>query len=229
MTWIQQPMPDLQHLKHAQGVSLNDVVLAAVAGAWRDVLGPASDPQGRAIHPRALVPVSTHVQGAETAVENRFSFLLAELPVSVDDPLERLQCVHEEMVRRKRSPGVSIGSILLAVSDLVPAGLIRLLAPSILGRQPVVNLAVTHLPGTDDPLYLLGSRLCEVYPFVTVIGNIALIIGVVSYGDSLGVGITVDPDVVEDVDALAAALDRSFTELIVAGRAAGRAGAKDGA
>jgi diacylglycerol O-acyltransferase len=224
MTWMQQPMPELQRLKRAQGVSLNDVVLAAVAGAWRDVLGGGSDPPAGAIHPRALVPVSTHVQGAETAVENRFSLLLAELPVSVDDPLERLQRVHAEMVRRKRSAEVSIGSILLAVSDLVPAGLIRLLAPSILGRQPVVNLAVTNLPGTDQPLYLLGSRLREAYPFVTVIGNISLIVGVVSYGDSLGVGITVDPDVVDDVDAFAGALDRAFGELVAAATAAGAGG-----
>lgn len=54
---------------------------------------------------------------------------------------------------------------------------------------------------------------------MTVIGNIALIIGVVSYGGSLGVGITVDPDVVVDVDGFTAALDRAFAELVAAGEA----------
>jgi WS/DGAT/MGAT family acyltransferase len=215
MTWFRQPMADQRRVSRAQGVSLNDVVLAAVAGALREVLGPAA-PSGVPLHPRAIVPVSTHGATPGIEVENRFSLLLAELPVSVDDPVERLAQVHAEMVRRKQSPETSIGAVLLAVSDLVPAWLIRLVAPTILGRQPVVNLAVTNLPGTDEPLYLLGARLREAYPFVTVVGNIALIIGVVSYGGSLGVGITVDPDVVDDVDGLTAALDRSFTELIAA-------------
>jgi WS/DGAT/MGAT family acyltransferase len=215
MTWLRQPMAELRRLAQEEGVSLNDVVLAAVAGAWRAVPGTSEAPAGPS-HPRALVPVSTHGPSAETEVENRFAFLLADLPVSVDDPLERLQRVHAETVRRKQSTGPSIASFLLAVSDLVPPWLIRLLAPAVLGRQPVVNLAVTNLPGTGTPLHLLGSRLCEVYPFVTVIGNIALIIGVVSYGGSLGVGITVDPDVVEDLDGFTAALDRAFAELIAA-------------
>lgn len=226
MTWLRQPMTELRRLAQAQGVSLNDVVLAAVAGAWRAVLGTSEAPAGPS-DPRALVPVSTHGPSAEDEVENRFSFLLAELPVSVADPLERLQHVHAETVRRKQSTGMSIASVLLAVSDLVPPWLIRLLAPSVLGRQPVVNVAVTNLPGTGTPLHLLGSRLCEVYPFVTVIGNIALIIGVVSYGGSLGVGITVDPDVVEDVDAFTAALDRAFADLIAAGEAAGQTRSED--
>ena len=226
MTWLSQPMAGLQEVARAQAVSLNDVVLAAVAGALRDVVAGEGEPDGR-IRPRALVPVSTHGPTSTTEVDNRFSLLLADLPVSMADPVERLQHVHADMTRRKRSAETSIGSVLLAVSDLVPAWLIRLLAPTLLGHQPVVNLAVTNLPGTDRPLYLLGSRLCEAYPYVTVIGNIALIVGVLSYGGSLGVGLTVDPDVVQDVDGLAEALERSFAELVAAGRGGrGRRGAR---
>src|SRR5690606_3935755 len=127
--------------------------------------------------------------------------------------------VHAEMQRRKGSVGLAVGSLLLSASDLAPAWLIRLLAPTILGRQPIANLAVTNLPGTDRPLYLLGARMTEAYPFVTVIGNISLIVGVLSYGDGLGVGVTVDPDVVGDVDGFTAALARSFGELVAVGRA----------
>lgn len=215
MTWSRQPMAALQAVKRSQGVSLNDVVLAAVAGAAGSVLG-APGPAERPPRPRVLVPVSIHGPSPHAEVENRFSLLLADLPVGIDDPLERLRHVHAEMVRRKRSAETSLGALLLAASDLVPGWLIRLIAPTVLGRQPVVNLVVTNLPGTDQPLYLLGSQLREAYPFVTVIGNIALIVGVVSYGDSLGVGITVDPDVVDDVDAFAGALDRAFAELVAA-------------
>ncbi len=223
MTWSRQPMAALQEVKRSQGVSLNDVVLAAVAGAASSVLG-APGPAERPPRPRVLVPVSTHGPSPRAEIENRFSLLLADLPVGVDDPLERLRLVHAEMARRKRSAETSLGAVLLAASDLVPGWLIRLIAPTVLGRQPVVNLVVTNLPGTDQPLYLLGAKLREAFPFVTVIGNISLIVGVVSYGDSLGVGITVDPDVVDDVDAFAGALDRAFGELVAAAGAAGAGG-----
>ncbi|HEX6417364.1 MAG TPA: WS/DGAT domain-containing protein, partial [Acidimicrobiales bacterium] len=218
MTWLRHPLPELRSAARSLGASLNDVVLAAVAGALRDT--SAGSPDGPGTRDlRAIVPVSTHghVPGGE--MENRFSVLLADLPVSVDDPAERVRRVHAEMQRRKGSSGVAIGSLLLSASDLAPAWLIRLLAPTILGRQPVANLAVTNVPGTDRPLYLLGARMTEAYPFVTVIGNISLIVGVLSYGDSLGVGVTVDPDVVGDVDGFTAALDRSFGDLVAIGRA----------
>lgn len=213
LTWLRRPMAELQQMKRAQGVSLNDVVLAAVAGALRNVPDAALSPADRR-HPRALVPVSTHGPDAGHEVENRFSMLLADLPVSIDDPLDRLRSVHAQMVRRKQSVQMSIGSLLFTVSDLVPGRLLRLVAPWILRRQPAVNLAVTNMPGTSQPLYLLGSRLREVYPFVTLVGNIAVIVGVISYGDSLHIGITVDPDVVDDPDGLTDALDRSFAELV---------------
>lgn len=220
MTWSRQPMAALMAVKRSQGVSLNDVVLAAVAGATGSLLG-GTGPTGRPPRPRVLVPVSIHGPSPQAEIENRFSLMLADLPVGIDDPLERLRHVHAEMVRRKRSAETSLGAVLLAASDVLPGWLIRLIAPTVLGRQPVVNLVVTNLPGTDQPLYLLGAQLREAYPFVTVIGNISLIVGVVSYGDSLGVGITVDPDVVDDVDGFAAALDRSFADLVAAAAADG--------
>jgi diacylglycerol O-acyltransferase len=214
MAWFRQPLAEVQAVRRAQGVTLNDLVLAAVAGALRRYPDPAGPGQG--VHPRALVPASTHGPAPAAEVENRFSILLADLPLSVEGPLDRLQWVHAEMERRKRSAESSVGSLLLAVSDVVPGWLIRRLAPSILGRQPVVNLAVTNLPGTTQPLYLLGARMREVYPFVTVIGNIAMIVGVISYADSLGIGITVDPDVIPDPDRFAGALAAAFDELVQA-------------
>ena len=76
--------------------------------------------------------------------------------------------------------------------------MLRALVPPVLARQPLADLAVSNIPGSRDPLYLWSSRLLGLSPFITGVGNIALIIGVLSYVDQLGVGITVDPDVVGD-------------------------------
>ena len=80
-------------------------------------------------------------------------------------------------------------------------------------HQPLVNLAVSNVPGSRDPLYLWGSRLLGLHPFITGVGNIALIIGVLSYVDDLGIGITVDPDIAGDPQAIVGHVRAAATEL----------------
>jgi diacylglycerol O-acyltransferase / wax synthase len=135
---------------------------------------------------------------------------LAELP----DPVERLRAVHVETTRSKRSGQTSLGASVLALGGLAPQRLLRAVAPRLLHHQPFVNVVVTNLTGPRRPVYLFGSRVTEMYPFVTVTGNLGLMIGVVSYGDTLGVGITVDADAVPDVADLARELEKAATELV---------------
>ncbi len=209
--WVRLPIDDLLTVKRAHGVTLNDVVLAVVAGALRRYLLRLGAPIDRAA--RAIVPVSTHVLAGEE-IENRFSLMIADLPLAVADPVERLERVHAEMAEHKERSQSDMGPALFTVAGLVPPALLRLAGPTILAHQPFVNLAVTNLPGTRDPMYLLGSRMLELYPYVGVTGNIATIIGVLSYEDGLGVGITVDADVVPDAEALVAAMEESAAELV---------------
>jgi diacylglycerol O-acyltransferase / wax synthase len=64
----------------------------------------------------------------------------------------------------------------------------------------------------------LGSRMLELFPFVTVTGNIALIIGVLSYNGTLGVGLTADADVIRDLDRITEEIVRSASELVASNR-----------
>ena len=91
---------------------------------------------------------------------------------------------------------------LFSIADVVPPPVLRGLVPPLLAHQPLVNLAVSNIPGSRDPLFLWESPMLGLHPFINVVGNVALIIGVLSYVDDLGVGITVDPDVVGDPDTL---------------------------
>lgn len=219
--WVRLPLEDLLQVHRDREATLNDVVLAVTAGAVRAYVdgrgGPLDAPA------RVLVPVSTHDASTED-LENHFSFLLADLPVDRAAPLDRLAVVRTDMARTKASAQVDLAPLLFSLGGWVPARLLRLVGPPLVARQPFVNLAVTNLPGTRDPLYLLGAQLLELYPYVGVTGNIAVIVGVISYGDALGLGITVDAGVVPDADRLADAFRVAARDLIDASRAAGPAG-----
>jgi WS/DGAT/MGAT family acyltransferase len=203
VVWSSLPLEPLLAVRRARGVTLNDVVLAIVADGVGRHLGHRTAGSMRERPPRVLVPVGA--AGAAGAAEeggNVFSFLLADLPVAPDDPAERLARIHDQLTERKASLASSWASRLFSVVDLVPLPLLRRLGPAALARQPFVNLAVTNIPGSREPMFLLGSRMEELHPIVTGVGNIACVIGVLSYRDTLGVGVTVDPDVVPDPDGL---------------------------
>lgn len=201
MVWTSLPLAGLLAVRRAQGTTLNDVVLAVTADAIRRHLGAATALDLKHTPPRVLVPVGD-VAGTATGDGNAFSFMVADLPVGREAPADRLARVHDDMDRHKASSESATALSLFSVVDVVPLPLLRRLAPRVLAHQPFVNLAVTNIPGTRDPMYLLGSRMESLYPIVTGVGNIALIVGVLSYRSHLGVGITVDPDVIDDVDGL---------------------------
>jgi WS/DGAT/MGAT family acyltransferase len=210
--WLRLPLPPLEEVKHAEQVKLNDVVLAVVAAgvsAYVEASGTSVD------RLRGVVPVSTHGAGVVGKIENRFSMMFVDLPGS-PDPLERLRLVRAETARRKDSLQTTLGTTALTLGGLLPQRLLRAVGPRLLHHQPFANLVVTNVPGPRLPLYLFGSRLLEMYPFVTVTANLGVNVAVVSYTDALGVGITVDVDTVPDVGALAAAIERAADDLVQA-------------
>jgi WS/DGAT/MGAT family acyltransferase len=196
--WVRLALDALLRVKRSEGVTLNDVVLAVVGGGLAHYLERAGGATDRL--PKVLVPVSTHSDDAGSEIENRFSVMLASVPLDAASPLDRLRAVHAEMERHKQASQADVGPLFFAVGDLVPNWMLRLTGPAVLRHQPFANFTVTNLPGWRDPLFLLGARMLELYPFITVTGNLALIVGVISYEDGLGVSITVDADVIGDVD-----------------------------
>ncbi len=214
--WGSLPLDDLRRTARAQGVTLNDVVLTAVTGALRRVLGPEAAAALAERPPKVLVPMGGAAGGVDAGGDaggNAFSFVVTDLPVHLDDTAA-LAAIHHDMLQRKASQQSANASSLFSVIDVVPLLLLNRLAPEALARQPFVNLAVTNIPGADFPLYLLGARLLEMHPIVTGVGNLACIVGVLSYLDTLGLGITVDSDVIADPGALLDATLESARDLI---------------
>ena len=148
-------------------------------------------------------------------VENRFTMMFVNLN-GAPDPVVRLQKVAEETRRVKRSLQGNLGGTVLTLAGVVPQRVLRTVAPRLLHHQPFVNVVVTNLTGPRRPLYLLGSRLQAMYPFVTVTANLGVTFGVVSYAGTLGIGITVDADAVPEVTMLARAVEDAADELVQA-------------
>ena len=211
--WLRLPLDDLRKVAATFDVTLNDVVLSIVAAGLEDHQrqrrGGASSRGAR-----VLVPVSTHSADDLSGLGNNFAMMIADLPEPGLDPVRRLRQVHQATARSKASGQTALSPVLFGVSELVPVWLLSRLGPTLIRHQPFANLAVTNMPGSADPLYLLGARMRELYPFITVTGNIGVIVGALSYLDEMGVSVTVDADVVPDLDRLMAAMAAAADALV---------------
>ena len=137
--------------------------------------------------------------------------MFAELPVGVAGPRERLTVVAHQMIGLKGS-GQSVGvESMLAAADFVPATLMTLGAKvSAFAGQRVVNTVTTNIPGPQHPLYLLGHRMLELFPYIPLAQTVRISIGILSYDGHLTIGVTGDYDAVPDIDVLCAAIESSW-------------------
>jgi diacylglycerol O-acyltransferase / wax synthase len=134
------------------------------------------------------------------------------LPLSEPDPRKRLERLRDETKRLKESDNARAASLIIEATGWAPPTLNRLLS-SAMARPLIFNLVVSNVPGPQRPLYLLGRRIREIYPFVPLSPqNHALSIGMLSYDGRIYFGIVGDRDTLPDLDDLAAALRESLRE-----------------
>ncbi len=204
-------------VRRAFGGTVNDVVLAAVAGGYRELLLSRGDDVDRAAL-RTLVPVSTRHTDAAGVPDNRLAAILYDLPVGVADPVERLAHVHEEMAALKSAHLVEAGEAAVSLADLMPPMVLgdatrcAVRAMRLVG-QPSLNTVTTNVPGPQVPLYCLGSEMLEYLPFVPIAHGLRVGTAIISYNGSLAFGVTGDGETVPDVDVLASAAAACVDEL----------------
>ena len=120
--------------------------------------------------------------------------------------------LRDETARLKESEQRARRSLIIEATGWTPPTINRLLSAA-MARPLVFNLVVSNVPGPQQPLYLLGRRLEEIYPFVPLSPqNHALSIGLISYDGRVFFGLAGDRDVVADLDDLAAALRAALRE-----------------
>jgi WS/DGAT/MGAT family acyltransferase len=214
-TWVRGDLQQFKAVKNSLGGTVNDVVLAAVAGAIGRYLQRHGDvPDGLEL--RAMVPVSVRADLERGALGNRVAAMWAPLPVGVADPVKRLHRVSEAMDRLKRS-GQAVGAqVLTQLSGFAPPTILSQ-AARLQARQRLFNLVVTNVPGPQFPLYLLGRELESIFPMVPLVKNTAVGIAILSYNGQLNFGLSGDYDALADIDVLAEELRASIAELAEAG------------
>jgi diacylglycerol O-acyltransferase len=205
-------LDDFKRVKNALGGTVNDVVLAAVAGGLRQLM------RGRGekiddLELRAMVPVSVRADTEKGALGNRVSSLWAPLPVHEEDPIKRFELVHEAM-KDLKSSGQAVGAQLLtSIGEFAPPTILAQ-ASRLVARQRAFNLVVTNVPGPQFPLYSFGREMKEVYPVVPLSGNTTIGIALLSYNGTIGFGLMGDYDTAKDLGVLAEGIEKAIAELL---------------
>jgi WS/DGAT/MGAT family acyltransferase len=203
------PLDDVRELKGVLGCTVNDVVLATVAGAMRRYLFRRRVDH-RKLDFRVATPVSMRREEHERRQGNHVSSWIVPLPLEVDDPLARLEMLKERTRELKRSEAALAVDTLMQVAELLPAPLI---ARSIdLVRGPA-NMIVTNVPGPQFPLYMLGARMLGMYPTVPLLPGGGLGIALFSYEGKLCWGFNGDYELVPDLRDLVDDVRVAFEEL----------------
>jgi WS/DGAT/MGAT family acyltransferase len=214
LAWLDMALEPLRELRRQFGCTLNDVVLAIVAGAVRDLfLRRHTSPEGFDF--RVTAPVSVRSAAERGVPGNRLSSWILRLPIDEADPLKRVSAIRAQTVELKESRQALGAQIMLAAADWAP-GFVLALAARALARPLPAHLMVTNVPGPQRPLFLKGAELLAVYPFLPLMPHTALGVGVFSYNGKLFWGLSADPDLLPDLPRFSSALESSFEALAAA-------------
>jgi WS/DGAT/MGAT family acyltransferase len=216
--WVRQELADFKRIKSALGGTVNDVVLAVVAGAlqrWLRSRGVRTE----GLELRALVPVSIRARDEHHQLGNRLAAMRAPLPVYIEDPVARLRVVRQAMDGLKESKQ--------AVGAEVLAGMQALAPPTILAQASrlnfstrLFNLLVTNVPGPQFPLYVHGRRLRDIFPVAFLPKRHGLAVAIMSYDGGMDFGLLGDYDAMPDLERLGEMFTASLDELLEAAAAA---------
>ncbi len=211
-------LSNIKRLKDVTGGTVNDVVMAIVAGALREYLILHDALPDRPL--RAMVPVSIRTGDEDDTWTNRVSGLVADLPTDTPDPVERVARCKQAMDAAKRQfelvPADALADITQFSSPVVATSAIRLASQLRLADrvQSPVNVIVSNVPGPRQPLYFSGARLEQYIPVSTVAEGMGLNITVHSYLDELTFGLIACRELVPDlwkmVDLHIDEIDRLF-------------------
>jgi diacylglycerol O-acyltransferase / wax synthase len=211
-------LDDFKLVKKAFQCTVNDVVLAVVAGALRSFL-ISRGVRTEGLELRALVPVSVRADDEHNQLGNRIVVMRGPLPVYMSDPLQRLDFVKRSMDGLKESKQALGAEVIANVQNFAP--------PTILAQASrlnfstrLFNLIVTNVPGPQFPLYVLGRKMLEAYPVAFLPQHHALAIAIMSYNGQMNFGLLGDLDALPDIDLFGESIAAELAALVTLAREA---------
>jgi len=208
---VSVPLDDVKRVREVFGGTINDVVLAGIAGGLARLLEARGELRPGLVL-KVMCPVSVRVDDEHLALGNRVSAMIFPIPVGEPDPVARLAAVRATtagLKERKQAVGAS------TLMDLT-----QYAAPTLLGlaaraahHQRFFNVVSTNVPGPQVPLYCMGARMVEAYPMVPLSRNLGLGIAILSYCGALHLGLLADRDTFPDLEVFASGIEDAFAGL----------------
>ncbi|HZY41500.1 MAG TPA: wax ester/triacylglycerol synthase family O-acyltransferase [Anaerolineae bacterium] len=206
-----KPMPlgAVKDVAHALNATLNDVLLAAVAGALRRYLEERGEVATN-LNMRAMVPVSVRPSDKLNQLGNQFGLVILSLPVGLREPLRRLGVLKERMDQIKDTPEALVAFGLLGGMGVSPTQIEDVLLKFFAAK---VSAVMTNVPGPRTPIYLTGVPMNRIMSWVPTPGNLSLGVSIISYAGEVMVGIATDAGLAPDPDRIVDAFNDEFAYL----------------
>ena len=211
------PLADLKVIREAvPGSTINDVVLAICGGGLRRYLQHHDElPENPLI---AWVPINAR-QGTgpdPDAPGNNVSSMTAPIFTNVENPIKRLQCIHEATQQSKAAKAGVSARVMVDLSKHVPAST-QVIASRLVLRagmsQRMCNLFISNVPGPQVPLYMNGALQVGTFGMAPLANGMGLFIATPSYNGKISFSVTSTREIMPDIDFFVDCIERSLADL----------------
>ncbi|WP_371194403.1 wax ester/triacylglycerol synthase family O-acyltransferase [Glaciecola sp. SC05] len=200
-----------------KGATLNDVILAICAGALRRYLLEKDELPDKPLV--AMVPVSTRTDEEKNAMGNQVSAMYVQLATDLEDPIKRLEKIHQNTVIGKLYQDAIDAKSLMGYAELIPFGLAGVAArfysrAAVAKRHnPFFNVVITNVPGPQIPLHMAGHKLIVNMGTAPIFDGMGLIMPICSYNGTISISPTSAVNLMPDLDSFTRYIRESANEL----------------
>lgn len=215
-TTLSTCLDDYRRVRDQHGGTVNDVILAAITGGIRGWMLTRAEPVTAKTSFRAMVPMSVVADdGLPTSLGSKVRGHLLSLPVGESNPVVRLHQVSYAL-KDHRETGSAVAANQLASLPGFATSTFHAVGARVAAAETSRghHLTITNVPGPQEPVYMAGEQLAEVYQAIPLIDHRAVSIAVTSYHGRVFFGIVADREAVPDVDVLGQCISEALEELV---------------
>ncbi|GGF56654.1 diacylglycerol O-acyltransferase [Marmoricola endophyticus] len=212
---VRTSLRDYRRVRRVHGGTVNDVILATVAGAVRAWLMTRAEAVGAGRRLRALVPMSVIDEESEpTSLGSSVIGHLIDLPIGEASPVVRLHQVSYALRAHSETGRAVAADRIAGVAGFAPTTFHALGTRVALEDDHDVHLVLTNVPGPQFPMFAARAEMTQSYPVPPLLPGFGLSIGVTSYDGSVSYGLVADREALPDVEVLAQCVRESLDELV---------------
>ena len=203
------PLPTVKAIGQATGATVNDVLLACVAGALRSYLLAREQPV-EGLNVRGVIPVNLRPPDSEIELGNRFGLIFLSLPVGIADPFERLMELKRRMDDLKGTPEAVVAFGILNAIGMAPTDIEDLIV-NIFGSK--ATAVMTNVPGPRQQVYFAGAPITQLMFWVPQSGRLGIGVSILSYNNEVLLGVATDQGLIPDPDRIVALFHEEINAL----------------